>query len=166
VKQPTLLLGAWVGALVTSAVLALYYAAHAVFATPFPPFVVFDWFTRVLPGGVLTRGIDLMVRAIRAFGRGSTDTTAKAAEHTMAVAIFLVSGLICAAIAFGIFRVRPKAARVIGGIIGILLTIPLGFLVYEQQRAIGSGTIPTTMTASECSFGDWLLDGFTNGSLR
>src|SRR4051812_2802235 len=63
--KPGILAGALVGAMLTIALVAVFYAAWKIAGLPFVPFDVFDWMTRVLPGRVLTLGIDVMVTVIR-----------------------------------------------------------------------------------------------------
>ena len=49
-STPGILTGAFVGAMLTAALIAVFYAAWKLAGLPFVPFDVFDWTTRVLPG--------------------------------------------------------------------------------------------------------------------
>ena len=51
------------------------------------PFDIFDWFARILPGDVITVGIDAMVNIIDTLNLGSTSETAKLIEQLMAALI-------------------------------------------------------------------------------
>lgn len=79
--------------------LALGYFAWQSAGIAFPPFTLFDWFTRVLPGGFITAGVDGMVGALQAFRVGNTSAIAKFAEGTAAIFIALgvtaVLGAVC-----------------------------------------------------------------------
>ncbi|HEX9118852.1 MAG TPA: molybdopterin-dependent oxidoreductase, partial [Anaerolineae bacterium] len=84
---------ALLGALTGLAVIALSYLAEQALGLPFVPFVLFDWLTRVLPGGVITLGIDAMVRVIVASGTGPIDVVAKAIEQSFGMALWLAVSL-------------------------------------------------------------------------
>jgi len=59
---------------------------------PSPPFTLFDWLTRDLPGSVDTFGIDLLVHLIRTLGLGSTGDVAKIAERAFAILLIAAPG--------------------------------------------------------------------------
>ena len=61
-KMRTLGLGAQVGAMLTVPIIAVMYLADKLLDLSFAPFDVFDWVGRVLPGPVVTFGIDLIDR--------------------------------------------------------------------------------------------------------
>ena len=83
--------GAGLGALTGLAVVALSYLGEQALALPFIPFVFFDWLTRVLPGGIITLGIDSMVRIIVGLGLGPIDVVAKTMEQLLGIALWLVA---------------------------------------------------------------------------
>ncbi len=60
-KVSSLAVGALLAPLLTAPLLALLYLAHSLLGVPFIPFDLFDWLIRVLPGSVITTGIDGMV---------------------------------------------------------------------------------------------------------
>ena len=60
--------GALAGALLTGALIGVMYFADQLAGLPFIPFDLFDWIARVLPGAVVTFGIDLMIDAMRLVG--------------------------------------------------------------------------------------------------
>jgi DMSO/TMAO reductase YedYZ molybdopterin-dependent catalytic subunit len=59
---------------------------------PFPPFDLFDWLARVLPGEVLTAGIDALVSLITRLELGPTSEVAKTAEQILALLLFSAIG--------------------------------------------------------------------------
>jgi len=116
-KRPGILTGAWVGVLLTAPLIAIFYLGWKLAGLPFVPFHVFDWIARILPGGLITFGIDSMVKAIRALHIGDTSSAAKAAEQTMALAVFLVIGTLAAAVLFAILRALRTRFGVFPGIV-------------------------------------------------
>ena len=72
--------GLLVGILLTAALLGIMDLAAKAAGLPFVPFDLFDWMTRILPGPVVTYGIDHMISAMLWLGLDVADT-AKTAEH-------------------------------------------------------------------------------------
>ncbi|MEZ4715875.1 MAG: hypothetical protein R2851_07285 [Caldilineaceae bacterium] len=58
----------------------------------FPPFSLFDFAARVLPGPLITGTIDVLVRIIHGLNLGATSSTAKLVEQGMALVKFTVLG--------------------------------------------------------------------------
>ena len=90
-KLPALKFGLLVGALLTIPLIVLFFLGDAALGLPLAPFDLFEWLTRVLPGPLVTFGIDLMVDALRLIGLNVADT-AKTAEQIMALGLFFVLG--------------------------------------------------------------------------
>lgn len=90
--KPSIRLGILLGATTSVAVIALSYLAERTAGMPFLPFDLFDWIARLLPGGLITFGIDLMVAVIRALRLGPTDATAKLAEQALALLQVIAGG--------------------------------------------------------------------------
>ncbi len=109
--------GGLAGMLLAAPLVAIFYAGYALAGLSFVPFSIFDWTTRMLPGQVVTFGIEAMVRIIRGLNLGSTSATAKAAEQAMAIGGFLVAGIVFGAILFAILRSRERR-----------LDLPIGLL--------------------------------------
>lgn len=114
-------LGGLVGLILTVPLLCILYAGYRRAGLPFIPFNLFDWGTRILPGAVITAGIDTMVRVIHALHLGGTSATAKLAEQSMAIAGFLVTGIILGALFFLLARGRftIDAGLIVGGLLGL-----------------------------------------------
>jgi DMSO/TMAO reductase YedYZ molybdopterin-dependent catalytic subunit len=144
VRKPGFLTGALVGALLTAPLVAVFFVGWRLFELPFAPFNVFDWIARVLPGRVITFGIDSMVKAIRALHIGDTASAAKAAEQTMAIVIFVVAGALTGAVLFAILRLLRSrlavfpavVAGAIAGVAAVAVARSLG-RVSSIQPAIG-----------------------------
>ncbi len=84
--------GAAAGAIVTAPLMGVLYLARELFGLPFLPFDLFDWVTRILPGPIVTFGLDLFIDALRLFGFSVADT-AKTAELGMAMLQFFGLGV-------------------------------------------------------------------------
>lgn len=136
-KKLNLGTGALVGVLLTAPLIAVMYLADQVAGLPFVPFDLFDWLTRVLPGPVITFGIDFMIDTMIFLGVSVADT-AKTAEQVMAVLQFLVGGIIAGIIFFGVLSARKiKADTTTGIIMGALFGLPL----IAISVAIGQSTL-------------------------
>ena len=132
--RPSAATGALVGALLTAPLIALFFLAGRLFGLPFVPFDVFDWMTRILPGGLVTFGIDAMVKVIRAVGSTGTDVAAKLVEQALAVAAMLLAGILAGTLLFAFLRaskrVRSRPAGLVLGAVAalavLLITASLG----------------------------------------
>ena len=82
------------GALTSIPVMALAYLAESLAGLPFTPFDLFDGLARVLPGDVITIGIDAMVTMITALNIGPTSDVAKTVEQGSALAMFVAIGAV------------------------------------------------------------------------
>jgi DMSO/TMAO reductase YedYZ molybdopterin-dependent catalytic subunit len=132
-KKPGAGTGAVVGLFVTAALVAILFVGWRALGLPFAPFDLFDWTTRKLPGGLVTFGIDSMVRVIRALGVADTSAAAKAAEQAMAVGLALAVGTLAGALLFAVLRGRSRASR--PG--GLLLGTAAGLVVLLIERSLG-----------------------------
>jgi hypothetical protein len=65
-------MGALLGGITSFAVIALFYLGDRLLGMPFVPFDRFDWLARMLPGGVVTAGIDAIVLLIERLNLGAT----------------------------------------------------------------------------------------------
>jgi DMSO/TMAO reductase YedYZ molybdopterin-dependent catalytic subunit len=123
-KKLNLGTGALVGALLTAPLIGVMYLADQLAGLPFVPFDLFDWLTRVLPGPLITFGIDLMIDTMLLVGMSVADS-AKTAEQIMAVLQFLVGGIIAGMVFFGVIRARQIKPDLIAGLVmGALFGLP------------------------------------------
>lgn len=138
--RPGALLGALVGLLLTAALAALFFLGSRLLGLPFVPFDAFDWLGRVLPGAVVTFGIDLIAGAVRALGSGDTSSGAKLAEQVLAVGLFVVVGVVAGAVFYAVLkRLDGKPGLATGLIPGLLLGVPLALVSasVNQTAAVG-----------------------------
>ena len=128
-KMQTLGFGALIGGLLTAPIVALMYLADKWIDLSFAPFDVFDWVARILPGPVVTFGIDLMIEGLRLFDL-SVAGTAKTAEQIMAVLLFAVAGIAATVIVFMVVERRPRGSGMdLGLLIGALVGLPIAIIV-------------------------------------
>lgn len=117
--------GALVGGLLTAAMMGLMYLADQLVGLPFAPFDLFNWIARMLPGPVITFGIDLMIDVMLLLGINVADS-AKLAEQIMAVMIFLLLGTITGAIFYAIIHARKIKMDILAGLVmGALFGLPI-----------------------------------------
>ncbi len=121
--------GALVGALLTAPMMALMYFADKWLDLSFTPFDVFDWIARILPGPVVTFGIDLMIDGIGLVGASVADT-AKTAEQIMGLMMFLIGGIVLTAVVFAIVETRGRSSRGdgLGLLVGAVVGIPIAII--------------------------------------
>ncbi len=132
--QTSFVKAAGLGALTSIPVLALGYLAETIAGLPLTAYDLFDGLARILPGDVITIGIDALVSLISALNIGPTSQVAKAAEQTMALLMFVAIG---AAFGLGIrwlARENPsqltgtgvRAGAVLAGVFW-LVSVAIGF---------------------------------------
>ncbi|HKC86266.1 MAG TPA: molybdopterin-dependent oxidoreductase, partial [Blastocatellia bacterium] len=150
--RPGFLSGAVVGAMLTASLIAVFYLAWRLAGLPFAPFDVFDWMARVLPGSVITFGIDAIVYVIRALHLGPTSETAKIAEKTMAITGLLVTGAIAGAASFALLRaLRRNNAYLFGIAIGAAVGAPVALISHSVSQTGTTGPIISAV---------WILAAF------
>ena len=136
-KKASLGTGALCGALLAAPLIAVMYLADKLVGLPFIPFDLFDWITRVLPGPVVTFGIDMMIDTMRLLGL-SVAATAKTAEKVAGILQFFLMGLVAGALFFEVVRlrgVRPDLPT--GLVVGALVGLPM----IAISIAIGGSTV-------------------------
>ena len=89
-----LITGAALGSLVGLPYLAILYAGQQIARLPLVPVDLFEWLTRLLPGGVVTLGLEGMINLLHALQLGPTSILGKAAEFALAylVTLFTLAG--------------------------------------------------------------------------
>jgi DMSO/TMAO reductase YedYZ molybdopterin-dependent catalytic subunit len=114
---------------------ALMYLGDALAGLAFAPFDLFNWVTGILPGTLVTFGIDLMIDTLRALGINVADT-AKAAEQAIAVVQFIGLGLVVGFIFIESMRVRKASSSVLSGLVaGALFGLPLVAITLNENAA-------------------------------
>jgi len=129
--------GALLGAVLTAPLMALMYLADKLVGLPFVPFDIFDWIARVLPGAVVTFGIDAMINTLL-FLKISVADAAKTAEQLIALTQFFVMGVIMGAVAFAVMKPRITKPDLLSGlVIGALFGLP----AMTISVAVGSSSL-------------------------
>ncbi len=117
--------GVLVGALLTAALMGIMYLGRQLFGFPFVPYELFNWVARVLPGDLVTFGIDLMIDTMLFLGISVVDS-AKTAERAMAIIQFLLGGALAGLVYFAVMKARQlKASHLSGLIMGALYGLPM-----------------------------------------
>ena len=127
-KTQTIGLGALVGGLLIVPIVAVMYLADKWLSLSFAPYDVFDWIARILPGPVVTFGIDLMIDTLQMLGL-NVAATAKTVEHIQAVLAFGVVGVVATVIVYGIVARRPAGGGPgLGLLAGAVLGLPIAVI--------------------------------------
>lgn len=151
-KPPGFLAGAGIGALLTAPLIAVFYLGQQLAGLPFVPFDVFDWMARVLPGSLVTFGIDTIVAAIRALGLGKISEAAKTAEQVLAIAGLYVTGILAGAVLYAVLRrYRPTTGLVAGLVLGVLIGVPVAALSLAVNQTATAGPVVSAL---------WVLAAF------
>ena len=123
-KKPQFRYGLLVSVLLAFPLTALFYLGDQLFGLSFVPFDLFNWVSRVLPGPVITFGIDLMIDVLRLLGINVADA-AKTAEQILAITVFLVAGILTGTLFFLLTNLREHAPGKMDGLIaGALFGLP------------------------------------------
>ena len=121
------------GVLLTAPLTALLYLADKLAGLPFVPFALFDWIAKVLPGPVVTFGIDVMIDGMRMLGM-SVAGTAKTAEQIGATILFFLIGVVIGMIFMVVLKWRNAdpmfsyglIAAAVFGVPMVAVSLPMG----------------------------------------
>ena len=117
--------GLLLGLLVTAPVTGIMYLAFKLTGLPFAPFNIFDFITGILPGPVITFGIDTMIHSMFALGLNVAEA-AKKAEHLASVIMFVSGGVIVGMLYSCFIKARGiKPGNVTGAAVGIVSGMPV-----------------------------------------
>jgi DMSO/TMAO reductase YedYZ molybdopterin-dependent catalytic subunit len=141
-EKPTVLTGAMVGLLLTVPLTVLFFIGDLGAGLPLVPFDVFDWVARVLPGPLVTFGIDRLIDVLVALDL-EVASVAKTAEHIMAVVGLWLTGAVAGAALFGALRrTESKRGADPGLILGLIVGVPVLLISLNVNRtATTSGFI-------------------------
>jgi len=121
-------LGLIVGLVLAAPLVSILFLLHATVGTPFIPFDLFDGLVRILPGTLITFGIDMMVRLLM-FLRLNLSDSSKIAEQIQAIAIFLSISVLGVGIFFAALKNRNSRSIVpLGLVLGIGTAIPVAIV--------------------------------------
>ena len=127
--------GALAGGLLTAPLVGLMYLLDHSAGLPFAPFALFDWIARVLPGPLVTFGIDMMIDGIRFVGLSVADA-AKTAEQIMAVLLVFFVGVFAYAVFFGVMKSQNIAPKLINGLVlGVLFAAPMAAVSLDMGQS-------------------------------
>jgi DMSO/TMAO reductase YedYZ molybdopterin-dependent catalytic subunit len=149
-KRISIGLSILIGLLLTAPLLAILYLANTLVGTPFPPFSLFNFMAKILPGSVITFTIESMVSVIRGLNLGRTDTVAKMAEQSIAIIMMVVGGVLLSVIYFAIvprFVKRETVYRdsqMVGRVFGVLAALPIILIVLAYDT---SSPLPAVVNA-------------------
>src|SRR5215469_6200051 len=147
--KPGLWLGLLSGLFLTLPLVAIFYLGYRLAALPFPPFNLFDWQTRILPGSVLAKGINTMVHVIGWFHVSNTSGVAKLAEQSLPVSEFILAGMVVSALFFTFPRLGNRKAPLLAGrILGATLGV---------ATAWASNSIEASSTISPAARAVWII---------
>jgi DMSO/TMAO reductase YedYZ molybdopterin-dependent catalytic subunit len=156
-QKPTLWTGMLTGALLTLVLITVFFLAAQAVGTPFVPFDVFDWVGRVLPGAIITFGIDMIVNVISTFQLGETSSAAKIAEQFMAVAGLFVTGVVAGTVLFALLRrVQERSYRLWGLITGLVIGVPVMLISASVNRSASTSIVVSSVWIT-AAFGLWGL---------
>jgi hypothetical protein len=127
------LTGLTIGLFVSAPWIALQYAGFQLAGLPLVPVELFEWFTRILPGGLVTVGLETMIRILHALDLGQTSVLGKTAEFIMAYLLTFI-GLVALGTIYAVIAGRRVVKWVAGG---ILLGIILGLVASGLTIAAG-----------------------------
>jgi len=130
--------GALVGAMLTTAFLAVSFLGWTALSLPFLPYDLFDWIARVLPGSVATLGVDAIVGLSGLIGGSNLDAAAKPIEQATAVGGVFLVGVAGGALMFSLLRLTSEPPLLPSGIVGAILG-GLALIVEERLDRIGTG---------------------------
>ena len=130
--------GALVGAMLTTAFLAVSFLGWTALSLPFLPYDLFDWIARVLPGSVATLGVDAIVGLSGLIGGSNLDAAAKPIEQATAVGGVFLVGVLGGALMFSLLRLTSEPPLLPSGIVGAILG-GLALIVEERLDRIGTG---------------------------
>ena len=142
--------GGLVSFLLMAALTAVHFLVSQLVGTSFLPYDFFNWMTRVLPGDLITFGIDSMISTMLALGLSVVDL-AKTAERASAVLQFMGVSIVLGVVIFAaLHRLKPRRPRMAGLIAGAVVGLPLLTL----SNAVARLDVPPLVN------GLWLLVGF------
>jgi DMSO/TMAO reductase YedYZ molybdopterin-dependent catalytic subunit len=117
--------GAAAAVLLTPPLLGLMYLLDQLLGVPFVPFALFDWISRVLPGPVVTFGLDLMIDGIGLVGLDVADV-AKTAEQAMAILLVFFTCVVAGAAFFAVLKGRATDPQLLTGLVlGTVIGVPM-----------------------------------------
>ncbi|MEO1289903.1 MAG: molybdopterin-dependent oxidoreductase [Chloroflexota bacterium] len=142
-SRPNLLWGVTIGALFTPLMIAIFYIGERFADLPFLPLNFFDAVARILPGPLITFGIDTMVDLLIATGFGADlDSAAKTAEQLLGLGLFFGLSVVVSGLFFLILNLvnYKKVSYIPGVVFALAFAIPI--LMLAIPRSVASSAAP------------------------
>jgi DMSO/TMAO reductase YedYZ molybdopterin-dependent catalytic subunit len=137
---------------------------------PFPPFDLFDWEARVLPGAVLAFTVETIVALVQALHVGPTATAAKFAEHALALLQFLVLGALVGVVLVLSVRRRPalgpRAGALAGAAGALVFGLVRGALGFAVSPALAVAWLAVVLAGGGALMGVWIRGAAGEGAAR
>lgn len=108
--------GLVIGLYVSIPWIALNYAGFQFAGLPFIPVELFELITRLLPGAVVTVGLETMIRILHTLDLGPTSVLGKTAEFLMAY-FFTLIGLLALGVVYAAAAGRRRPSWLVGGVL-------------------------------------------------
>ena len=134
--------GLLAGVLLTAPLTALLYLVDKLAGLPFVPFALFDWIGKVLPGSIVTFGIDVMIDGMRMLGM-SVASSAKTAEQIAATILFFLIGVAIGTVFMVVMKSRNADPIFQYGLIAAAL---FGVPMVAVSLPMGQSTVDPLMT--------------------
>jgi DMSO/TMAO reductase YedYZ molybdopterin-dependent catalytic subunit len=163
-QKPSYRFGAVLGGLTSLLLIAMSYLGQQLADLPFIPFDLFDWLARVLPGNVISLGIDTMVRLITSLGLGSISATAKLLEQLQGLLLVVISGVVFGVILTWVVRHSTRSAAIIGATGGSVVFVLVGAIELNLATAIARSPVLAFLWLALLTVGWGLVLGLWLGS--
>jgi DMSO/TMAO reductase YedYZ molybdopterin-dependent catalytic subunit len=128
------------GGLTALTVVALAYLGNHLVGLPFFPFDLFDWVTRILPGGLVIGAIELMVKVLGLLRLGPTSVVAKQAEQSIAIVQFLIGGIVLGLLLAWLARRFGERVGLTTGVVLWIAALVVEAWLGFSTGGLGSGT--------------------------
>jgi DMSO/TMAO reductase YedYZ molybdopterin-dependent catalytic subunit len=164
-RRPSLFVGAVLGGLTSLPLIALSYLGQQAAGLPFVPFDLFDWLARVLPGSVITVGIDTMVRFITLLGLGPIGGAAKRIEQFLGILLVIAGSVVLGFIMALIIRSSNWTGRNVGAVIGFVAFLSLAAIEINLRTSIAGNPVTALLWLALLTvgwgalLGTWLTAG-------
>lgn len=159
-----IVVGASLGGLASIFVMTLNYLLDKIFMIPFVPFDLLDWLARVLPGNIITAGIDFLVLVLQSLGLGPTDRLAKTAERGFALLIFFLIGLLLGVLLLVLNRRLRQRFLLTGVISGFIFGIG-AILIRAGSSLLSSYDLPDSLWVLSIFLALGVVDGYLLSSI-
>jgi DMSO/TMAO reductase YedYZ molybdopterin-dependent catalytic subunit len=140
-RRPSLFVGAVLGGLTSLPLIALSYLGEQWAGLPFVPFDLFDWLARVLPGNVITVGLDTIVRLITLLGLGPIGGTAKRIEQFLGILLVIAGSVVLGFLMALIIRSSNWTGRNVGAVIGFVAFLFFAAIEINLRTSIAGNPV-------------------------